>query len=222
MRCRRRGGSPRAPPARSSPWSCRRRGSGGRYSFAVGRSIACASGDRVGRQRDRVRSHVRDEAVLVQALGAARMVRLASKRSLRLPSCWSVDVVNGGAGVRVNGFSSAERADLERSRSSSLRRAARPRPRRRAGATSSRLSLPVSGSKSLPPASRLPSSVTQARREGPCRPRRSGTSPPGPSTRRHEAHARALALHQHAYRHALHAAGGQARAILRQRIGETS
>ena len=39
---------------------------------------------------------------------AARIVRRASKRNFRLPSCCSVDVVNGGAGLRVNGFSSAE------------------------------------------------------------------------------------------------------------------
>ena len=85
-------------------------------------------------------------------------MRLASKRSLRLPSCCSVDVVNGGAGERVKGFSSAESTlkglPCNADRSAAARGAV-------TSTASPRESWPVSGSKSLPDATRRPSSATR-------------------------------------------------------------
>ena len=86
------------------------------------------------------------------------MVRLASKRSLRLPSCCSVEVVNGAAGLFVKGFSSAERMVNSPVSSFSLSSFAEAAV---SSSTSSRLSLPVSGSKSLPLAMRLPPRVVR-------------------------------------------------------------
>ena len=52
------------------------------------------------------------------------MVRLAPNPSLRAASCWSVEVVNGGAGLRLTSFSRTSRTRYAASRRRSAWRAA--------------------------------------------------------------------------------------------------
>ena len=153
---------------------------------------------------------------------AARMVRLASKRSLRLPSCWRVEVVKGGEGVRVKGFSSAER--ILNSPDSSFAWSALASSAFRSS-TSSRFSLPVSGSKSLPLAMRLPpSEVRRASKSLPSPSplvavKRAVRSQYSASTNRIRARSRSTMI----FVATLWTRPAESRGlILRQRIGETS
>ena len=85
-----------------------------------------------------------------------RITWLADMRSLRPPSCWSVDVMNGGLGRLRHGFSSMERTVYGCSSSRARRLVAVGSS---TTATSSRVTRP-SWPKSRPVATRLPSSAT--------------------------------------------------------------
>jgi hypothetical protein len=60
-----------------------------------------------------------------------RIVRSEPNRSLRPASCWSVEVMNGGYGLRVYGFSSTEETVISEPVSASAMRRASASSRRR-------------------------------------------------------------------------------------------
>ena len=85
------------------------------------------------------------------------MVSLALSPSLRLDSCWRVEVVKGGAGFLVEGFSSV----WDTCQGLPVRRFFKAKASASLRTTTSlpRLKLPVVASKSLPVATRLPATV---------------------------------------------------------------
>ena len=145
------------------------------------------------------------------------MARREQKRSLRPASCCSVEVMNGAAGERRNGFSVMERTAKGTPSSPAAR--ARARASSRTTTEPGCLSAPDS-SKSRPEARGTSSSaasaarnvlgdVSSARRRSPflfCD-GEGGVDPPPAG--RAEADARPLALDHHAGGHALDPAGGQ-------------
>ena len=133
------------------------------------------------------------------------MVRSVENPSLRLASCVSVDVVNGGAGRSTPGFSSTAVTVHGRcAQSASI--SARP-----SASDSTRAFLPVStpfSSKSLPVATR---SVADAReRRGEFAPVAGETRLEVPVGRRRELEPLFFAIDDEARGDALHAAGAQA------------
>ena len=77
-------------------------------------------------------------------------------RSLRPPSCCRVEVMNGGLGLELNGFSSTDRTE----KAEPARASTRPVAVASSTTSTSRVSTPVS-SKSLPVARRRPSMATR-------------------------------------------------------------
>ena len=168
-----RAGSPRAPPARSSPCCGTRAARSGGTRRRTPTDLRSRRGDRLLRQVRRVGAHVGDVAALVEPL-RDRHRAPALKPSLRPASCCSVDV--GERRLRALGERLRDSTDatgnwpVGEARRQRRRGVLVEQRRRR----TPRASVPVSGSKSRPAARRLPSSVDEpGRRTRPRRRRRS-------------------------------------------------